>query len=185
MGGSEAMAVIGIGTTSRATVEDVLAIIALTLDKVDIASQKVPPHPNPLPEGRGRRSSSEPFLFAKVGACVLSPPWERIRVRGSYHGQQRSREGEPFRLATLDRAVINSVVEESASTAGIGVIFLTLDELRAAASRCATYSEKSMKQYGIPSVAEAAALAAAGLGAHLFLPRFCGRRTTASVAILP
>jgi len=61
---------------------------------------------------------------------------------------------------------------------------LTLDRLRAAAHLCVTHSEKSMKQYGIPSVAEAAALAAAGAGARLLLPRFCGRNTTASVAIL-
>ena len=42
-----------------------------------------------------------------------------------------------------------------------------------------------MKQYGIPSVAEAAALAGAGTGARLVIPRFLGRNATASVAERP
>jgi cobalt-precorrin 5A hydrolase len=74
-------------------------------------------------------------------------------------------------------------VEEAAGHAGLELILLTLNELRAAAHLCVTHSEKSMKQYGIPSVAEAAALAAAGAGARFLIPRFCGRNATASVAI--
>jgi cobalt-precorrin 5A hydrolase len=57
-----------------------------------------------------------------------------------------------------------------------------LETLKAAADLCVTHSEKSMKVYGIPSVAEAAALAAAGPGARLLISRFCGRNTTASIA---
>jgi cobalt-precorrin 5A hydrolase len=76
-------------------------------------------------------------------------------------------------------------VEEAAGHAGLELILLTLNELRAAAHLCVTHSEKSIKQYGIPSVAEAAALAAAGAGARFLIPRFCGRNTTASVAIAP
>ncbi len=68
---------------------------------------------------------------------------------------------------------------------GLDLILLTLDELRAVAHLCATRSEHSMKQYGIPSLAEAAALAGAGAGARLLLPRIVGANATASVAGRP
>jgi cobalt-precorrin 5A hydrolase len=87
-------------------------------------------------------------------------------------------------LAALDRPALNGVVEEAARKAGLQIVLLKLNQLRAAAHLCVTRSEKSMKQYGIPSVAEAVALAAAGAGARLLIPRFCGRNATASVAIL-
>jgi cobalt-precorrin 5A hydrolase len=85
----------------------------------------------------------------------------------------------------LDRPALNAVLREAAREARLDLVLLTLDQLREAAPLCLTHSEKSMKHYGIPSVAEAAALAAAGSGARLLLPRFCGRNTAASVAILP
>ena len=68
---------------------------------------------------------------------------------------------------------------------GLDLILLTLDDLRATAHLCMTHSEHSMKQYGIPSVAEAAALAGAGAEARLLIPRFLGRNTTVSVAGRP
>jgi cobalt-precorrin 5A hydrolase len=77
------------------------------------------------------------------------------------------------------------VLQEASRRAGLDLILLTLDELRAAAHLCATHSEHSMKQYGIPSVAEAAALAGAGAGAQLLVPRLTGRNATASVAGRP
>jgi cobalt-precorrin 5A hydrolase len=79
---------------------------------------------------------------------------------------------------------MNGAIEDAARLAGLELALLRLDELRAAAHLCVTHSEKSMKHYGIPSVAEAAALAAAGAGARLLIPRFCGRNITASVAIV-
>jgi cobalt-precorrin 5A hydrolase len=88
-------------------------------------------------------------------------------------------------LATLDRPALNGVLQEAAGRAGLDLVLLTLDELRAAAHLCVTHSEHSMKQYGIPSVAEAAALAGAGAGARLLIPRFVGRNATASVAGRP
>ncbi len=182
MDGGEVMAVIGIGTTSRVTVEDIMGVIAAAIEKAGSALNKVPPHPNPLPEGRG----GAPLFLAHmetVDSGVLSPLGERDRVRGS--SLLGWGEGGLFQLATLDRPAINPALEAAASEADLRLKFLTLDELHATASRCITHSEKSMKQYGVPSVAEAAALAAAGTGARLLVPRFCGRNTTASVAIVP
>jgi len=85
----------------------------------------------------------------------------------------------------LDRPALNGALQEAAGRAGLDLVLLTLDELRAAAHLCVTHSEHSMKQYGIPSVAEAAALAGAGTGARLLIRRFVGRNATASVAGRP
>jgi cobalt-precorrin 5A hydrolase len=183
------MAVIGVGTTSRVSVEDVLAIIAVAKAKVTQVEQErlqVPPHPGPLPEGRGRKAADLATKVERISS-VLSPLGERDRVRGSSYIEKSWCEGGPVLrwLAALDRPALNGAVEEAARRAGLDLILLTLDELRAAAHGCVTHSEKSMKQYGIPSVAEASALAAAGASARLFIPRFCGRNTTASVAIVP
>jgi cobalt-precorrin 5A hydrolase len=192
MGGGEAMAVIGIGTTSRVTVADVLAVIADAMERAGKASQKVPPHPNPLPEGRGGHRP----LQLRLNSCgsVPSPLGEKDRMRGAWRDSGGSStigsflpegwhlEGL-FILATLDRAAINSILEDAAGHACLRLVFLSLDDLLGVASRCVTHSEKSMRQYGVPSVAEAAALAAAGTGSRLLIPRFCGRSTTASVAI--
>jgi cobalt-precorrin 5A hydrolase len=131
VGGGEAMAVIGIGTTSRASIEDVIAAIEA----------------------------------ARAKAVILKAP--------------------PQKLAALNRPAFNPAIESAAVRCGIDLILLTADALRAAAPRCVTQSKLSMKHYGVPSVAEAAALAAAGPGSKLIVSRFFGPNTTASVAAQP
>ena len=180
MGGDKAMAVIGIGTTSRATPADVLAIIAAAKAMMTQESLEKSPSPQPSPargEGVGHaRCAGVPFSARGEGMLFSPLPW-RERGRG---------EGGPIKaLAALDRPALNPVLSEASLLAGLDLVLLTLGELRAAAPFCVTHSEKSMQRYGIPSVAEAAALAAAGAGARLLLPRIRGQNATASVAILP
>jgi cobalamin biosynthesis protein CbiG len=127
--GGEGMIVIGIGSTSRVTVDNVLDVIAAASRKIE--------------------------------AAAASPA---------------------SLIATLDRPAINRVLQEAAATAGLEIAFLPIERLRLVAGGCVTCSEKSMKQYGIPSIAEAAALAATGTNAKLLVPRFCGRNITAGIA---
>jgi Cobalamin synthesis G C-terminus len=195
------MAVIGIGTASRATVEDVLAVIDKAMAK--LGEFRVPPHPTPLPEGRGSIKRSHlaerrghpplldgrgkierfPLSSGEENVSVPSPPGEKDRMRGSLLPEEISDEDDAITaLASLDRPSINAVLRDAALLRNLELVLLPLDRLRAVSHLCVTHSKKSMKQYGIPSVAEAAALAAAGAGARLLLPRICGRRTTASVA---
>jgi cobalt-precorrin 5A hydrolase len=176
MGGDQVMAVIGIGTTSRASVEDVLAVVAAAWAKMAEVEFEASPSPHPSPargEGAGRACGEE-----VLSSMARSPLPSRERGRGE--GEQRIAA-----LATLDRPALNAVLQEAARRAGLDLILLTLDELRATAHLCVTHSEHSMKQYGIPSVAEAAALAGAGAEARLLIPRFLGRNTTVSVAGRP
>lgn len=65
--------------------------------------------------------------------------------------------------------------------------FFGADTLRRLAPRLASPSEVVLREVGVPGVAEAAALAAAGPGATLILPKLKGARVTAAVAraVLP
>ncbi len=170
------MAVIGIGTNSRASVEDVLAIVAAA--RMKMAEVEFGASPSPLPlsrEGRGERATEE-----STSSPHARPAPSPLAGEGWGEGVQRIAA-----LATLDRPALNGVLQEAARRSGLDLILLTLDDLRATAHLCVTHSEHSMKQYGIPSVAEAAALAGAGAEARLLIPRFLGRHTTVSVAGRP
>jgi cobalt-precorrin 5A hydrolase len=136
MGGGETVLVIGIGSTSRATIEDVMDVVVAALDWI-----------------------------------------ERARGEAARH--------DLIYIATLDRPQTNPVFQEAAEKAGLPIRLIAADELRAAAPRCITYSKRSMRTHGIPSVAEAAALAALGPDAKILVPRFFGENTTASVAYIP
>ena len=175
MGSGEAMAVIGIGTTSRASVEDVLAIIAAA--KAKMAEGEFVASPSPLPLSREGRGDSP--ATSGTSPQQARPAPSPLAGEGWGEGEQHIKT-----LATLEPA-LNAALAEAAQRAGLDLVLLTLDELREAAHLCVTHSEHSMTHYGIPSVAEAAALAAAGAGARLLLPRIVGRNATAAVAGRP
>ena len=66
-----------------------------------------------------------------------------------------------------------------------GVTLTAIDEpaLADAAPRCQTQSEISLRERGLPSVAECAALAAAGPGSRLLAPRIKGASATCALAV--
>jgi len=131
------------------------------------------PHARPAPS---------PHPHPLADAVTLSCKHAKASLPGEGWGEGVQRIAA---LATLDRPALNGVLQEAARRSGLDLILLTLDDLRATAHLCMTHSEHSMKQYGIPSVAEAAALAGAGAEARLLIPRFLGRHTTVSVAGRP
>lgn len=65
---------------------------------------------------------------------------------------------------------------------GIPLIFVALGELEAASGRCRTRSARVLAETGLPSVAEAAALAAAGPKSLLLLPRVVVGAATCALA---
>ena len=160
MGGGEAMAVIGIGTTSRASVEDVLAIIAAA--KAKMAEGEFVASPSPLPLSREGRGDSP--VTSGTPSQQARPAPSPLAGEGWGEGEQHIKT-----LATLDRPALNAVLAEAAQRAGLDLVLLTLEELREAAHLCVTHSEHSMTHYGIPSVAEAAALAGGGRGRAAFV----------------
>jgi cobalt-precorrin 5A hydrolase len=62
------------------------------------------------------------------------------------------------------------------------LLFVPMPYLEAAAARCETHSERSLAVKGVPSVAEAAALAAGGPNAKLLLPRIAVGPATCALA---
>lgn len=71
---------------------------------------------------------------------------------------------------------------EAAERLGIPIRFLSRQALAASAEGCVTRSERVEAMVGVPSVAEAAALAGAGRGARLLVPRLAAAGVTCAVA---
>ena len=85
-------------------------------------------------------------------------------------------------LAALARAETETAVLGAAGLLELRAHFCTIDALRAEAGGCATRSDRSLAATGVPSVAEAAALAAAGPDAMLIVPRIALPTVTVALA---
>ncbi len=66
---------------------------------------------------------------------------------------------------------------------GLPLTFLDHDALAAASVRAVTRSARAMAETGLASVAEAAALAGAGPGSRLLLPRVASAAATCALAV--
>lgn len=74
-------------------------------------------------------------------------------------------------VATFRDAVFATFVKAAASRHSVAYRPLQLEALRDRSDDCLTRSERTLERFGVASVAEAAALAAAGPGSHLVVPR--------------
>lgn len=74
-------------------------------------------------------------------------------------------------LATIAGRQGEAGLAEAAAALGLPLVFLPQARLEAAAPAAVTRSERVVALFGVPSVAETAALAAAGPGARLIMPR--------------
>jgi cobalt-precorrin 5A hydrolase len=73
-------------------------------------------------------------------------------------------------------------IAAAASALGLRLVLVPQLDLATAGSRAATHSKRVMNQMGVPSVAEAAALAAGGPAARLVLPRIAIGPATCALA---
>jgi cobalt-precorrin 5A hydrolase len=74
-------------------------------------------------------------------------------------------------------------ITAAAEKLGVAVVLVPEAELQAVSARTATRSERVLALMGVPSVAEAAALAAAGPSAPLVGPRLVRGATTCALAV--
>jgi cobalt-precorrin 5A hydrolase len=74
-------------------------------------------------------------------------------------------------VATFENAPFADALQGAASRLAIACRELSLAELRARNDDCRTRSERTLALFGVASVAEASALAAAGPGSELIVPR--------------
>jgi cobalt-precorrin 5A hydrolase len=95
--------------------------------------------------------------------------------------------------AALDRAALAGLAtaDDKAGEAGfcaaadrlaIRVLAVPRTALASAAPQCRTSSARSLRLFGVSSLAEAAALAGAGLPARLVLPRIASPKATCALA---
>jgi cobalt-precorrin 5A hydrolase len=73
-------------------------------------------------------------------------------------------------------------VRRAAASLGLPLTLVDRDALAAAQSRCVTHSIHAEHAFGLASIAEAAALCAAGPESVLVLPRIAGARATCALA---
>jgi cobalt-precorrin 5A hydrolase len=74
-------------------------------------------------------------------------------------------------IATFDAAIFAPFVKAAAARQSLAYRALALEALRARSDDCLTRSARTLALFGIASVAEAAALAAAGPGSRIVVPR--------------
>jgi cobalt-precorrin 5A hydrolase len=85
-------------------------------------------------------------------------------------------------IATITAKRGESGLAEAADMMGVPLIVVEQLALAAAGPRTVTHSQHALAFAGVPSVAEAAALAAAGPGARLLVPRIVVGAVTCALA---
>jgi cobalt-precorrin 5A hydrolase len=85
-------------------------------------------------------------------------------------------------IATIAEKKSEAGIQGAAEKLGVSVVIVSKSELNAASDRTETHSERVRALIGVPSVAEAAALAAAGPLAHLISPRLVIGSATCALA---
>jgi cobalt-precorrin 5A hydrolase len=88
----------------------------------------------------------------------------------------------PDAVATLEHAPFADRVRDGAQRKSLRYHSVTLESLRQRGDDCFTRSERALSLYGVGSMAEAAALAAAGSGSRLVMPRRIVGHVTIAVA---
>jgi cobalt-precorrin 5A hydrolase len=88
-------------------------------------------------------------------------------------------------IATIDLKGREKGIEAAASVMRVPLVLVTPADLMSVSTRVATRSERTKKLVGVPSVAEAAALAAAGPSARLVAPRIVVGPATCALAETP
>jgi len=85
-------------------------------------------------------------------------------------------------IATAQAKGAEAGIAAAAEKLGVRVLLVPEAELKAASARTTTRSERVLALTGVPSVAEAAALAAAGPSARLVSPRLVSGAATCALA---
>lgn len=89
-------------------------------------------------------------------------------------------------IAVLEDKAAHPGLLAAAQAAQLPIATVTAEAMRQADTRVTTRSERVEKHHGVGSVCEAAALAAAGIGARLVVPRMVSadRHATAAAALM-
>jgi cobalt-precorrin 5A hydrolase len=86
-------------------------------------------------------------------------------------------------IATSSAKAEEAGLAAVAKDRGLEIVFVPQADLEAASPRTLTHSERVLATTGVPSLSEAAALAAAGPGARLLAPRVAVGPATCALAV--
>jgi cobalt-precorrin 5A hydrolase len=89
---------------------------------------------------------------------------------------------EPSVLAAPEFKMGEAGLHAAANSLGLVLVTVARLALEAVQERCVTRSEHAARAIGVASVAEGCALAAAGMGGRLILPRISGEGVTCALA---
>jgi cobalt-precorrin 5A hydrolase len=124
----------------------------------------------------------EAMIVAGIG-CRKGASAESI---GAAIDAALERAGRPLAridlMATAARKLDEAGIAEAASARDVRLVFVEQTDLEIASARGATWSRRVLALAGVPSVAEAAALAACGQKARLILPRIVVGPVTCALA---
>ncbi len=126
--------------------------------------------------------SPRPFLAVGVG-CRSGVSGEIVAELVERALEASARPGTPAALFTVVDKQSEPGIGEAAAALGLALVHLPRAALAAVADRVATRSEKVIELFGVPSIAEGAALAGAGPGSRLVVERMADRGATVAVAI--
>jgi cobalt-precorrin 5A hydrolase len=88
-------------------------------------------------------------------------------------------------VATAEAKANEAGISEAAAALGVKLALIATEQLAAASANVATKSERVQELIGVPSVAEAAALAAGGTEARLLAPRIVVGPVTCALGEVP
>jgi cobalt-precorrin 5A hydrolase len=97
---------------------------------------------------------------------------------------QTSAADRPGLFTIEDKAQEPGLIE-AANRLGLNLTFLPRNALRAQSAKIQTRSSRAESLFGVPAVAEAAALAGAGPNATLIVPRIARQGVTCAIAAAP
>ncbi len=124
-------------------------------------------------------------LAIGVGCERHTPPAEAISLVESALAKNNFAPSSIACIASIDVKADETAIHAAARHFNVPVRFFTVEELNAEVPRLKNPSEIVAKEVGTPSVAEAAALAAAGPHSELIIEKTKGQRATCAVARSP
>jgi cobalt-precorrin 5A hydrolase len=123
------------------------------------------------------------MLAIGVG-CRAGCPAEAIATLVQRALSSAGVSGSPALFTSVDKHR-EAGIAAAAVRLALPLVYLPRASLEAAAPDAQTRSERVVSLFGVPSIAETAALAGAGPGAKLIVPRMAADGATCAIAMVP
>jgi cobalt-precorrin 5A hydrolase len=123
------------------------------------------------------------MIVAGIGCKAGASAREIEAAIGAALSQAGVDNGTLGLIATSSAKAGETGLAAAATDRGLKIVFVPQADLEAAGVRTLTRSERVLEIFGVPSVSEAAALAAAGPGARLLGPRVAVGPATCALAV--